>query len=162
MRKAGKRSSIIAVIAAIGLIAAVAGYAYWTSGGSGSGTATAGTTTDNLTITATGWAGIAPGAANAEAFTVRVTNPNSYAVHVNNVVLDTSFGGGTGVTTDNAGCLSSWFLVDTASITPNTNVAAGGNTGDLAFGSLTMSDLLATNQDACKSPTQITLHFTSN
>jgi hypothetical protein len=151
-----KKRVVLAAIVAVALtLASGVAYAYWTSGGSGSGTAAAGTSTDNLTISATGWAGLAPGAANAKPVNVVVQNPNTYSAHVNNVVFGS-------VTTSDAGCLPAWFTVTGSPLNLNADIGAGLSTASTSFGTITMNDLTSTNQDACKSPTTITIHFTSN
>ena len=44
MTRRKKRAIVVAVVAGLALIAAIAGYAYWTTTGSGTGSSTAGTT----------------------------------------------------------------------------------------------------------------------
>ena len=99
MRALRKRTLIGAVVAAFVLVGAFDAYAYWTTGGSGSGSATAGTTTNNLTIASPLVTGITPGSSTP--VTVTVTNPNSYSVHVDTV--------STVITTSDGGCLPADF-----------------------------------------------------
>ncbi len=105
MRALRKRTLIGAVVSAFVLGGAFDAYAYWTTGGSGSGSATAGTTTNNLTIASPSVTGITPGSSTP--VTVTVTNPNSYSVRVDTV--------STVITTSAVGCLAADFTSRTRS-----------------------------------------------
>ena len=146
MTKLRKRALIGALVSALVLIGAIGAYAYWTTGGSGSGTATAGTTSNNLTITSPSVTGITPGSSTP--VTVTVTNPNSYSVHVGTV--------STVITTSDPGCLPADFSFPAKVL--NTTVAALG-TASFSQG-LVFSDTAA-NQDLCKGAT-VTLTYSSN
>ena len=141
-----KRALAGAVIAVLALLGAYAAYAYWTAGGSGSGTATAGTTTNNLTIASPSVAGVTPGSSTP--VTVTVTNPNSYSVQVDTV--------STVITTSDPGCPPADFTFPAKLM--NTVIAPLGTasfTQDLVFADT------AANQDPCKGAT-ITLTYSSN
>ena len=128
------------------ILGAVGAYAFWTAGGSGSGTATAGTTTDNLTIASAPVSGLTPGSSTP--VTVTLTNPNSYSVGVGTV--------STVITTSDAGCLPADFTFPDRVM--NTTIAPLGTasfTQNLVF-----ADTSA-NQDPCKGAT-ITLTYASN
>ena len=134
------------MIPALALLSALGAYAYWTTGGSGSGTATVGTTTDNLTIASPPVAGITPGSSTP--VTVTLTNPNSYSVHVDAV--------STAITTSVPGCLPTDLAFPAKAM--NTTIAplaTASFTQDLVF-----TDT-AVNQDPCKGAT-ITLTYSSN
>jgi hypothetical protein len=146
MSKARTRALIVAVMALIGLVAVLGGYAYWTTGGSGSGTASVGDDTDNLTISSTAPGALLPG--GEVAVTVTVSNPNSYSVHVNDV--------STSIATGVAGCLAADFHFPTKTL--NTELAAGGSA---SFTQNLHMDDTAANQDACKNAT-LTLTYSSN
>lgn len=146
MRALRKRTLISALVAAFALLGAISAYAYWTTGGSGSGTATAGTTTDNLTITSPSVAGITPGSSTP--VTVTVTNPNSYSVHVDTV--------STVITTSDVGCLPGDFTFPPQVM--NTTIASLGTASFTQ--SLLFADTAA-NQDPCKGAT-VTLTYSSN
>jgi hypothetical protein len=134
------------LVAAFVLMGAFGAYAYWTTGGSGSGSATAGTTTNNLTIASPSVTGITPGSSTP--VTVTLTNPNSYSVHVDTV--------STVITTSVGGCLPADFTFPAKVL--NTTIAALGTasfTQGLAFADT------AVNQDSCKGAT-VTLTYSSN
>jgi len=144
-----KKRVVVLAALAVAAVAAVAGYAYWTNGGSGSGTATAGTADNNLVITASGWAGFKPG--QTKNVDVNLDNSaNSYSSYVKNVVLDTSQGTN-GIATSNVGCLTTWFHY-TAAASPNVDATLPASDSTNAFssvGTLAFDDT-ATNQDACQ------------
>ncbi len=141
-----KRTLVGAVLAALVLLGALGAYAYWTTGGSGSGSATAGTTTDNLTIASSLVTGVTPGSSTP--VTVMLTNPNSYSVHVDTV--------STVITTSDVGCLPAGFTFPAKVM--NTTIAPLG-TASFAQ-DLVLADTAA-NQDPCKGAT-ITLTYSSN
>ncbi len=146
MRALRKRTLIGGLVAAFVLMGAFGAYAYWTTGGSGSGSATAGTTTNNLTIASPSVTGITPGSSTP--VTVTLTNPNSYSVHVDTV--------STVITTSVGGCLPADFTFPAKVL--NTTIAALGTasfTQGLAFADT------AVNQDSCKGAT-VTLTYSSN
>jgi len=134
-----------AVAAAVVLVGVLGAYAFWTSGGSGSGTATAGTTTDNLTIASPSVSGIAPGSATP--VTVTVTNPNTYSVHVGTV--------STAITTSDPGCLPADFSFPAKAM----NATIAGLDSASFTQNLVFADT-AVSQDACKGAT-ITLTYSS-
>jgi chorismate synthase len=145
MGSLARRILVGAVLAAL-VFGAVGAYAYWTTGGSGAGSATAGTTTNNLTIASGAVTGITPGSSTP--VTVTITNPNSYSVHVDTV--------STVITTSDPGCLPADFTFPAKVL--NTTIAALGTasfTQNLVFADT------AANQDLCKGAT-ITLTYTSN
>jgi hypothetical protein len=148
-----KRVILLAALAAAA-IAAVAGYAYWTNGGSGSGTATAGTADNNIVLSATGWAGIKPGQTKNVDITVDNT-ANSYSSYVKDVKLDPAHAGveadGTqdGIDTGNASCLSSDFSYNQTAPNIDATVAASGSQTFNGAASLTFANT-ALNQDACQ------------
>lgn len=133
-------------MATLFLLGAVGAYAFWAPGGSGSGTATVGTSTDNLTIASRAVTGATPGSSTP--VTVILTNPNGYSVHVDTV--------STVITTSDPGCLPADFTfpdkVMDATIAP---LGAALFTQGLVF-----ADTSA-NQDRCKGVT-ITLTYSSN
>ncbi len=154
--KSKKGLALLSVLT-VALVAAVSATAYWSNGGSGSGTAAAGSAGDNLVISASGWAGIQPG--QTKDVDIKIDNSaNSYSSHVDNIVLDTS-----GITIDagHSGCDPSWFSYDDSNGNINANLAAGSDANANVFpavGSLTFHDELAIDQNACKGAS-ITVHL---
>ncbi len=152
-----KKSRFVA-LAVLALALAVGGiaFAYWTQGGSGSGGASAGTTsaiTVNQTGTPTGLYPGGPAVPLAGTF----DNPNAHPVHISSVtVAVTPFS----VQTDNSkpACTEADFAVGGTS---GANVVPAG-TGVGSWSGLTVRlvDGVA-NQDNCKN-VDITLDYTAN
>lgn len=153
-----KRTYVLfAAVAAVAAMASIGAYAYWTNGGTGSGTAAAGTADDNLVLSADGWAGIQPG--QTDDVNIYIDNPNTYDSYVKNVVLDLTMGDGDGISTSDPGCDSGWFTYDYTS--PNIDdVVADGAVDEpyLAAATLEFENSSTENQDACKEA-DITLHL---
>lgn len=157
--KSKKGLALLATLVVVGA-SAIGAYAYLTDGGSGSGSATAGSVTNNLKITGDGVAapvvvgsGLLPG--NSVSVTYYITNPNDYSVQVSSV---------SGTTSQSVpGCESlngDFSYTDGSNGYPKTidaDTTAGPFTGTLAE-----SDDPSTNQDACESPNSTTLSLTSS
>jgi hypothetical protein len=143
--KLAKRASLGVIAGALALLGAISANAFWTTGGAGSGTATAGTTADNLGIASPLVTGVTPGSSTP--VTVTLTNPNSYSVYVDTV--------STVITTSDVGCPAADFTFPAKAM--NATVAALGTasfTQDLVFADT------AANQDPCKGAA-ITLTYSS-
>lgn len=138
-----------AIVTVVGIGTA---YAFWTTGGDGSGSATTGSPTSNLTVTGSGPSGLVPNGP-AQDLALHVVNPNGYTVSLkdNTVAIDT----GT-VKCDTTTVPDSWFTIDSATITAENIVPAndGEDDGeaDLTPSGVTlkMNDDPAVNQDVCQ------------
>jgi hypothetical protein len=143
---------MIPVVVGIISVSGLAAYAYWTATGSGTGTATA-STGATVTLTATVASGLAPGI--GPTVTIKATPSTTQAIRIGTVRL-------TNVTVDaghSTGCDKNWFTM--ADVAADEAIPAGGGQYTLiATGTLQMSDLPATNQDACKGAT-LTLDLTT-
>ena len=152
-RRKRSRTLVFGLVAA--LIVAGAAIAFWTSTGTGSGTATVGTDS-GLPISAVTFGNtLYPGGKSPVSFTITNSSANS-AITVAQVAADTSFGA-TGVTGLPGGCLAADFTFPT--FTVNQSIPAGGTlnltvptAGGLAFANT------AVNQDACKGASPV-LHL---
>ncbi|MFL5896511.1 MAG: hypothetical protein ACJ76Z_15530 [Thermoleophilaceae bacterium] len=172
-------TALLGVVAALAV--AVGAVAYWTAGGSGSGTGTNVSTTSSLGLTANGLGGLTP--SGSKSFSVDFTNPNSYAVRVSSVLIDDRYGdgitggaegtnaahGGNGITTSDAGCLSSWFATNastgsfalgSAVTVPANNGTTDGSATASSVGTVSMPTNTTDNQNVCKGVT-LTLHLKS-
>jgi hypothetical protein len=145
------RKVVVALVSA-GLVAASGGaaYAYWTSGGTGTGTATAGTTV-GVAITGTVAGTIYPGGT----FTVvlKANNTNSSTVKIGTVSA-TGFAvtGGNDATACNA-LIADATVADfsMANVAENQTLAAATNNIALTNnGTLVFTNSVTENQDACK------------
>ena len=137
--------------AALAIVVLVVGsgvaYAYWTAGGAGDGSAKAGDSTP-LTVAQTNTiTGLVPG--GSAAVDVTVTNPATFHQSFTQVVIT--------VTAATGGCDFNWFTGSTITPVGAPIILAAAGTDPLV-GSVSMTDLLTTNQDLCKNST-LTLHF---
>jgi hypothetical protein len=143
--------SVVSVIA----IAAVA-YGYWTTSGSGDGTASAGSTTGitvNQTSTLTA---MYPGD-SAQTLSGDFTNTNSSPVYVGTVTasiqsVDKASDAPAGT------CDATDFTLSNAAMTVNAQVPSGTNEGAWSGATIKFNDKSDTNQDACKGAT-VNLHY---
>ena len=150
-----KKSRFVA-LAVLALALAVGGiaFAYWTQGGSGSGGATAGTTSA-ITVNQTGTpTGLYPGGPAAP-LSGTFTNPNAHPVHISGITAVVhSFS----VQTDNTkpACTQADFAVGGTS---GANVVPAGTGGSWSGLTISLNDGVA-NQDNCKG-VSITLDYTA-
>ena len=146
-----RKRILVPVIALVALAVAGIAVAYFTASGTGSGTATVGTsagvTIDNVTIADA----LYPGGSTTVRFTV--SNPSAdTAVQVDKVVADTS-AGTNGITGLPRGCDAADFSF--GDVTVNASIAASGSTD--ASGSLSLTNNNV-NQDACQGASPV-LHL---
>lgn len=136
-----KMNKKVVAIAAAGLLTvATAGtaYAYWTTTGAGSGTATNAGSNGTLVLHANFAAGLSPN--NAETVTYTADNGGSSDLFLTSITPT--------VTTSIPGCSPAWFTITDQSVTPRT--VAHGASG-VPVGSATLSFVdSGTNQDSCK------------
>jgi hypothetical protein len=156
--KSKRRLAVVGAITALVLAGGGSAFAYFTSGGSGTGTGTVGSSTaltvlpDPITFTGgplypgTGLAGDT--ADGIETFTYTVHNPGPGSQVFSQAVIT--------VTAAPAGCTLSWFSVngtgvDTDTVTLGTpiDLASGATSGPQTF-TLQLIDV-DSNQDACES-----------
>jgi hypothetical protein len=150
-------------LAAMGAVIAVGGgtvaYAYWTTSGSGSGTAAAGTSSA-ITVAGTSASTLYPATSSTVSFTA--ANPGTgnqsistiHLVSVQAYPTATDRTNGTNVITGCGGVAGAGhdFAMPDVTVNPATdgNIVHGATAqGLVATGTLTMNDL-TTNQDACK------------
>jgi hypothetical protein len=134
LRQGTRAWALLAVAAIAGVTAAVGAYAYFTNSGSGSGTATVGTSS-GITLSGSPAQLLYPGGAD-RSVTVTITNPGSGAQYVGTV---------SGTVADNGGCDGDWFEVDPVLV--GATLAPGASTTRSTV--VRMLDS-GTNQDACK------------
>jgi hypothetical protein len=150
MLKSKKRRALV-TLGAVGAVAAVGvAVAYFTTTGSGTGSATVGTSSA-VTIHGTTGASLFPGTNTTVSFTV--DNPSSGSQRVTEIHLES-------VTTDvaHSACVMSDFTMP--NVTVNQTFPNGNGQAVTATGTLSMANT-AQNQDACQGA-PLTLHLTSN
>lgn len=146
MRK--KRTAI--AVGILALVAVMGAYAFWTQGGTGSGSATAGTTS-NITVNQTSTVtGLYPGGP-AASLSGDFTNPNSGSVNISSVTATVS-------SVSPAGCATSNFSIGGSS-GANT-VPVGTNVGSWSGLTIALAETNV-NQDVCKGAVA-TISYTAN
>jgi hypothetical protein len=152
-RKLSNRT--MATVAAVLLLLAGAGvaFAYWTAGGTGTGSATTGTGSDITANQTSVVAGLAPGGA-AQDISGNFTNGTGAAVHVNTVTV--SIGTVTKASGAPAGtCTAADYTLANAVSTVDADVATGtgGSWGTTDTPTIAFNNDPAANQDGCKGAT---------
>jgi hypothetical protein len=162
MNRAWRKRLLVLAAGVLAIVGAVGGYAYFSASGSGTGTASVGTSS-NLTLHATTGGALYPGTSTTVTFTV--DNPSSGhelvgTIHLASIVAcDTAFVSGAcpsghEITTcesinngssSNAGT-NNFYMAD---VVANQDVASGNGQSITATGTLTMNNL-ASSQDSCK------------
>jgi hypothetical protein len=146
MKRFGRKAWVLVAVCAVAVVAAVGGYAYWTTGGSGTGSATTGDVVDVAVKQTSTVAGLYPGGPGV-ALAGNFDNSNSGPVYIGSVSASV-------VDTTNPGCTAADFAVEGTSNTPG-EVASGTGVGSWSGLTLRLVDRAA-NQDACKN---VTVHL---
>ena len=150
MRTYSKKKKTTIVALALMLVTGGGAFAYWTTGGAGTGEATTGSTVDitvqqTSTVTAMG-----PGDA-AQTLSGNFDNPNAGPVYVSTVTasidsVDKAVGAPAGT------CDASDYTLGSAVMTVNAQVPAGTAQGAWTGATIQFNNTAA-NQDACKGAT---------
>lgn len=158
MGRFSKRAKI--VVAGTVVLATIGGgvaFAYWSSNGSGSGTANTSTGASNLVVTQTSApADLAPGLA-PEAVTGTITNKATNSAFVNTVTV--AIGSVTQAAGAQGTCDASDYTLSGATVTLGQDVAAGASV-NFSGPTLAFNDK-STNQDGCKGAT-VNLTYSTN
>jgi len=152
--KGKKRGAkVLAVAGGLVLIGGVA-FAYWTQGGSGTGTASTGDT-DAITVNQTSTVeGLAPGVP-AQTLSGNFTNPNDGPVYVTSVTVEIdSVTGGAG------DCDESDYTLANATMPVNAEIPVGTG-GSWGGATLAFNNKADVNQDGCKGAT-VNLAYTAS
>jgi len=149
-----KKVVAIGLAAGITLGGAGAAFAYWTTSGSGNGTATTASSNGTLALNVSAVStNLYPG--GSAPVTITATNSGATDLQLTTVAFASLSVDSTHAT---AGCLATDYSVGTVATTP-TDVLAGTTSGTVATATLSMANT-ALSQDACKGAV-ITLNFTS-
>jgi hypothetical protein len=151
MRKPTKKTTAIMIAAVTVLAGGGAAFAYWTAGGSGTGTAatSAGTTPVTAVQTSTVTA-MQPGD-TAQTLTGKFNNTNTNPVYVSTVTASissiTKAGGAVGA------CTASDYTLANPVMTVNAEVASGTAQGAWTGATIKFANNASVNQDGCKGAT---------
>lgn len=150
-----KRTALVTCL----LIGGAVAYAYWTSGGTGSGTASTGNTvgvTVNQTSTPSG---LYPGGP-AQALSGNFSNPNSGAIFVTSVSASISSVTGPNITVGTP-CDASDYTLAGFPVSIGRQIPAGNNVDSWSGGTVALVNKPAANQNGCKGAT-VNIAYTSN
>ena len=151
-----KKRVLIALSVVSVLAIAVAAFGYWTAGGSGDGTASAGSTT-GITVNQTSTLNAMYPGDSAQPLSGDFTNTNSGPVYVGTVTA--SIQSVDKATDAPAGtCDASDFTLSDTVMTVNAEVPSGSNKGSWSGATIKFNNKTDTNQDACKGAT-VHLHY---
>ena len=146
----------VAAVGAILLIAVAGAYAYWTQGGSGTGTATNGTSNSITVNQDSVITGLYPGGP-AVTLSGDFDNPNAGKVRVASVTASlVSVTGSVGT----PACTIADYTLASATATVNAEIDPGDDVGAWTGPTIRLNNA-ATNQDACKNAV-VNLSYTSN
>ncbi|HMH58847.1 MAG TPA: hypothetical protein VK537_06675 [Galbitalea sp.] len=150
MRKISKRkvAATIAITAILIGGGGAAAIAYWSAGGTGSGTALTGTSTAISAVQTSTVTSIVPGSA-AQTLSGNFNNPGTSPAWVTSVTA--SIGSVTLVGTGT--CDATDYTLTGAAMTVGAEVASGTGKGAWTGATIAFNDKAATNQDACKGAT---------
>lgn len=152
MKRVPKQVWIAAAAGVVALVAAVGGYAYFTSTGSGSGSATVGSAAGDIVVTGTASADVFPGGAGVPV-TFTASNPAGFQQKLSTIHLASVDAA--------AGCDTSAFSMPDVTVGDDGTLAASATDVPLTeTGTLTMADS-ASSQDACQGQSLI-LTFTTS
>jgi hypothetical protein len=150
MRTLHKRMVPVAVALLAILAFSGVALAYWSAGGSGTGTAQAAAGTTNLVVNqTTGLTAMYPGD-TAQTISGNFNNPNPGPVYVTTVTASISSVTKAGIPA--VGCDATDFTLSPTTATVNAEVSAGNNQGAWTGPKIKFNDKV-TGQDACKGVT---------
>ena len=151
MRKPNKKSAAI-MIAALAVVAGGgAAFAYWTAGGSGTGSAATSAGTSNVTVVQTSNVTAMQPGDSAQTLSGTFNNPNTGPAYVGTVTAAIG-----SVTKDGAApagtCDATDYTLASAAMTVNAEVPAD-DTGAWSGATVKFNNKAGTNQNACKGAT---------
>jgi hypothetical protein len=151
MRKPTKKTTAITIAAVTVLAGGGAAFAYWTAGGSGTGTAATSTSTTGVTAVQTSTVTAMQPGDTAQTLAGNFTNPNSAPVYVTSVTASISSVTKAGGAPAGA-CDATDYTLATPVMTVGAEVAAGTAKGSWTGATIKFNNK-GTNQDGCKGAT---------
>jgi len=150
MNKLPRKRLVVIVTAALLLTGGGIAFAYWSAGGSGTGSATTGTNVPITAVQTSTISGMAPGD-SAQTLSGNFNNTNTSPVYVTNVVA--SISSVTQAVGAVGSCDATDYTLASATMTVNAEVAAGSAKGAWTGATIKFNDKPSTNQDGCKGAT---------
>jgi hypothetical protein len=147
-----KKKAVVFVASAVALIGGGFAFAYWTTGGSGTGTAATDASVSDVTVNQTSTiTGMHPGD-SAQTLSGDFDNSNNGPVYVDTVTV--SIDSVTKAVGAPAGtCAADDYTLTGAAMSVGAEVASGTSVGSWTGATIQFNDKAATNQDACKGAT---------
>ncbi len=151
MRRMSRKTIAVAAAAAVVLAGGGIAFAYWTAGGSGTGTAATGTNAPIVAVQTTTVSDMAPGD-SAQPLSGNFNNDNPGPVYVSTVTasiasVDKAPGAPAGT------CTASDYTLATPIATVNAEVPTGDGVGSWSGATIKFNNKPLVNQDACKGAT---------
>lgn len=147
MRKSRLKTAAVLACGLLALGGAGAAYAYWTTGGAGTGSAATGTSAAIVANQTSVVTGMGPGVA-AQPLSGDFDNGNAAPTYVSTVTASIgSVTGGDGV------CATSNYTLANAAMAVNASVPVGVGVGAWGGATIAFNNDPDTNQDACKNAT---------
>jgi hypothetical protein len=149
MRRFSKKFTVIAASAAILVAGGGVAFAFWTSGGSGTGSAATGTSEDVTVVQTSTVTDMGPGVA-AQTLSGNFTNANTGPAYVTTVTASIAsvFQGGVLA----VGCSASDYTLTGTAMSVGAEVPVGTGVGTWTGATIAFNNTAA-NQDACKGAT---------
>ena len=144
MRITKKKAAVVIAVAAVAMAGAGGAYAYWTTGGTGDGTASAGQAAGFKVEQVGSVTDLVPGIGQTLNF--KVTNEATFAQYLSGVNVTVKPFSVATVASGQPACTEGDFAISAITVTPG-QIAAGANKTGTAVITLTNK---ATNQDNCK------------
>ena len=151
MAKFTKKKKIAILVTALVVLIGGAAFAYWTAGGSGTGTADTGSNVPITVVQTSTISAMGPGD-TAQTLSGTFTNTNSGPVYVGTVTA--SISSVTKAVNAPAGtCAAGDYTLANPIMTVNAEVPAGASQGSWSGATIKFNNKTAVNQDACKGAT---------
>ena len=151
MRKPTKKTTAIMIAAVTVLAGGGAAFAYWTAGGSGTGSGATAAGSSNVTVVQTSTVTAMQPGDTAQTLTGKFNNPNTGPAYVATVTASiASVVKDAGAVTGD--CDATDYTLANAAMTVNAEVPAGSNVGNWTGATIKFNNK-ATNQNQCKGAT---------
>jgi hypothetical protein len=151
------KKRVLTALSVVGVLAVAAiSYAFWTTGGSGDGTATAGST-QGITVNQTSVLDAMYPGDSAQPLSGDFTNTNDSPAYVGTVTASID-SVQTAADAPAGTCDASDFTLSNEEMTVNAEVASGEHKGSWSGATIQFNNKADANQDACKGAT-VNLHY---
>lgn len=151
MLKFPKRRALVVLGVIAALVVAGGAIAYWTAGGSGTGTASTASPTSQLTVNQTSTLTAMYPGDSPQTLSGTFDNPTGNLVRVNTVTA--SIASITQAPSAVGSCTASDYTLSNAAVTVNSEIPTGTGKGSWSGATIQFNDKPGVNQDGCKGAT---------